>query len=147
MNDYNIEDTRQPPDEEEAQYCGSCGTEMEQKRYEDAYFCNNQFCPEKFSESKEFIVKDMAQELVETKDKLQNTIQKLKYTKAQLANVKLHYDRLTRSQSNIVVRDTEYAVKRMEDALDYHEDDCDAYAMGVFRKEWSEIKKILKQGE
>ena len=75
MNDRDIEDTRQPPDEPEAQFCEDCGEDMEyhfgnKKTWDDPYFtCNNIYCPGKFW--KETRAYDMAVKIVELKDDLE----------------------------------------------------------------------------
>jgi len=61
MNDIDIEDTRQPPDEPEARYCDDCGEEVDSD-----CSCNNVFCPSRFSG----VPKEMAVEIVELKEKV-----------------------------------------------------------------------------
>ena len=108
MNDRDIEDTRQPKDEPEAEYCESCGQEMEFHNPSlidpDPYFeCNNQFCPEKFEkyDGVEAVVKDMSERLAEVEQELADTKNDLKYANARITNLKTRLERaekLTQSQ-------------------------------------------------
>lgn len=158
MNDRDIEDTRQPEDEQEAQFCEDCGQEMEyhqdrlDKKTLDIWWkCTNPFCPNKFDidygkESKfGSVVKDMANHLAEVEQELKDLKMKLKSKQRALDVI----SRMTPSQTNvvssIVLRDTDYAIKRMEDAIEY----CEITSSPDFqtlRMEWLEIKLILENG-
>ena len=85
MEDRNIEDTRQPPDEPEAQFCEDCGEEMEEDKWGDwmkHYMkCNNIYCPGKFW--KETRAYDMAVKIVELKDDLERAKRQLRMTRSQ----------------------------------------------------------------
>jgi hypothetical protein len=170
MNDRDIEDTRQPKDEPEQEYCEFCGQPMEyhcdrlDKRTKDEYWkCTNQFCPEKFIHSIDVfpydvkVIMDMAQELVECRQSLKSAQDSLKYVRNRLAYVErvrqereetirileLVIENLTPSQSNVVVRDTTYQTKRMDDTIEFLEIG-DHYDLSLIRQEWKEIKKILE---
>lgn len=77
-NDWNLEDTRQPPDEPEAVFCEECGQEVLEEYAplggNRSYYavCENPFCPENFTG----VAKEMAERLVEALD----TVSKLKDT-------------------------------------------------------------------
>lgn len=98
MNDRDIEDTRQPEDEPEQEYCESCGQEMEFHNPSlidpDPYFeCNNQFCPEKFDKKDGLLVHEMSERLAEVEQELADL--KVKYQ--QLKNITL----FQRSSTNL----------------------------------------------
>ena len=86
MNDRNIEDTRQPPDEPEAQFCEDCGEEMEEDEWGDwmkHYMkCTNKFCPSKFGLHNQ-VVQNMAVKIVELKEDLERAKRQLKMTRSQ----------------------------------------------------------------
>ena len=83
MNDRDIEDTRQPPDEPEAVFCDDCGEEMEEtwKWYQgkgmtlENLHCNNPFCPSQH----EGIAKEMAELIVEQKDDIRRMKHRIKH--------------------------------------------------------------------
>ena len=157
-----------PEDDIEQEDCEECYHPMEyhedrlDKKTVDIWWkCTNPFCPSKFEKYKGgtiAVVLDMSNHLVEVEQKLKDTQDSLKYVRNSLAylegirqereqtieTLEKVIQKSYQSQSNVVVRDTEYAIKRLTEAFDYHEDDCDPYAMSVFRKEWAEVKKILE---
>lgn len=113
MEDRNIEDTRQPPDEPEAQFCEDCGEEMEyhfgnEETWDDSYFkCNNKFCPSKIEiGANPKVVIAMARYLVEVEQDLRDAKADLKYAEARITNLVVlvnryrgtEFDNLTRSQ-------------------------------------------------
>lgn len=69
MRDMDIEDTRQPPDEPEAELCEDCGNELEDKWdrlcKEHTFRCVNPYCPAKH----EGVAKEMAVVLSEVLEK------------------------------------------------------------------------------
>jgi len=85
MEDRNIEDTRQPPDEPEAQFCEDCGEEMEEDKWGDwmkHYMkCTNVMCPSKFNAGE--VVFDLAVKIVELKGDLERAKRQLKLTRSQ----------------------------------------------------------------
>ena len=93
MNDWDIEDTRQPKDEPEAEYCETCGQEIEYTE------CDNKFCPDKFSAK---VVVQMAEHLVEVEQELSDL--KVKFKMAEnLENYRANqvrelHEKLTQSQ-------------------------------------------------
>lgn len=100
MNDWYIEDTRQPKDEPEAEYCESCGQPMELCTKGYTHFtCVNLFCPEKFQESTQ-VVQDMANHIVEVEQELADTKNDLKYANARIANLKTRLERAEKLTQN-----------------------------------------------
>ena len=95
IKDGNIEDTRQPPDEPEAQFCEDCGEEMEYRLYDivatkfikDGFRCNNPFCPDKFAIECGTTVIEMANHLVEVEQDLKYAKAALKYAEARIVNL------------------------------------------------------------
>ena len=84
IKDGNIEDTRQPPDEPEAQFCEDCGEEMEEVHDWDgvsSHRCTNVMCPSKFNAGE--VAFDMAVKIVELKDDLERAKRQLKLTRSQ----------------------------------------------------------------
>jgi len=83
MEDRYIEDTREPPEEPEAQFCDECGDELEQidvtmgglKYITTTRSCDNPFCPSKF----EGVEREMAIALVEYMDKCWSLQEKIKH--------------------------------------------------------------------
>jgi hypothetical protein len=69
MNDRDIEDTRQPPDEPEAKFCESCGEELDEESCSflgNYWKCPNPFCPTQFqAHNNPQVVMEMAVKLVE----------------------------------------------------------------------------------
>ena len=86
MNDRDIEDTRQPPNELEAKFCDECGEEMEQnvdgKEIWDE--CVNLFCPSMFDEP---IIKEMAELFVEQKEEISKLKLEIKYLNRKIAKL------------------------------------------------------------
>jgi uncharacterized protein HemY len=158
-----------PPDSDEAIFCEYCGQEMEYIVSDASFWCENQFCPEKWTNE---IVHNMAEHLVEVEQELRDTQLKLKSTQNTLGYVRntiaqvqmennahevtietlerLLNERLTQSQSNVVVRDTNYQITRMEDSLECLKEcsDWDNFyeEFALVEKEWAEVKKILENG-
>ena len=87
MEDRNIEDTRQPPDEPEAQFCEDCGEEMEEDKWGDwmkHYMkCTNVMCPSKFNAGE--VALGMAVLIVEQKESIESLQSTLKYVRRKLA--------------------------------------------------------------
>jgi hypothetical protein len=169
-------DWENPPDEEEAKYCGECGEELEWKpdmvrntpMCSGYWECTNSYCPEKFEHAIEVFpydtktIVDMANELVETKGKLESTQESLYYVRNSLASQQQIRERrektieelekeidkaVAQSQSKEVVRDTEYQIRRMEDCIEYAYIDCGLNGEGYrgLKLEWNEVVKILRQ--
>ena len=170
-----------PPDEEEAKFCDECGEELEWKpdmvgntpMCSGYWECTNSYCPEKFEKYSDRnmpyqqVVKDMAKYLVEVEEKLKSTQASLRFTRNSLSHQQQIRERrektieelekeidkaVAQSQPKEVLRDTDYQIKRMEDAIQEVEKDTihpDWLQTDVnyLRKEWSEVKKILLQGE
>ena len=154
-----------PEDDIEQKYCEYCNEPMEltNRGYMD-WDCVNQFCPNKFAIECGTTVIEMANHLAEVEEKLKSTQNSLKYVRNSLAYVEgirqerentietleNVISRMTPSQTNvvssIVLRDTDYAIKRMEDAIEY----CEITSSPDFqrlRMEWLEIKMILNYGK
>lgn len=136
-----------PPDEIEGQDCEYCGQEMElcTKGY-TRFECVNPFCPSKFNEAGEFpgsIVCEMSEHLAEVEQELADTKLKLKSKQHALDVI----SRITPSTDNVVVRDTEYQIRRMEDSLECLKEcsDWDNFyeEFALVEQEWAEVKKIL----
>ena len=74
----NFDSYYDPPDEEETVFCEFCGEELE-SRYqvaeEEALVCINPLCPEIF----DGLMKEMAQLIVEQKEKIESLEDKIKY--------------------------------------------------------------------
>lgn len=71
-------DWETPPDEPEAVICEECGQEMELRftiHDHNAYFCENQYCPAKFTG----VAKEMAQALSEAIDELMSLEGRVKH--------------------------------------------------------------------
>ena len=100
IKDGNIEDTRQPPDEPEAQFCEDCGEEMEEDKWGDwmkHYMkCTNKFCPSKFNAGE--VAFDMAEYLAEVEQDLRDTKAALKYAWVYITKLTEKIEKLTRSQ-------------------------------------------------
>ena len=162
-----------PPDEEEAKYCEECNEELEWKpdmvgntpMCSGYWECTNSYCPEKFEKYSDRnmpyqqVVKDMAKYLVEVEEKLKSTQASLRFTRNNLSHQQQIRERrektieelekeidkaVAQSQPKEVLRDTDYQIKRMEDAIEFLEIG-DKYDMTPVRREWSEVKKILLQ--
>jgi hypothetical protein len=150
-----------PPDEEEAKFCEECGEELEWKpdyvgktpMCSGNWECTNSFCPEKFTMFSDRnlpfpqIVIDMAIELVETRGKLERlegNVKRLENTNRFLSKLVDKINEET-EKSNEIVRDTDYQIRRMEDAIElaYIEEGMSAEGRRIIWLEWSEIKKIL----
>ena len=88
IKDGNIEDTRQPPDEPEAQFCEDCGEEMAEIHDWDgvsSHRCTNVMCPSKFNAGEVAFV--MANHLVEVEQDLKDAKTALKYAEARIVNL------------------------------------------------------------
>lgn len=142
-------DWETPPDEPEARYCETCGKEMEFKKFLrrneiSGYVCTNLYCPDEFSQVDHYyedgLVKGMAEHLAEVEQDLEDAKRRLHNAKMDVANLK---DKLTLSQSKVVVRDTDYQVKRMEDAIEMAEVE-EHVSLKDIRIEWNECKKIME---
>jgi hypothetical protein len=141
-----------PPDDEiEGQDCEFCNESMEYRDYGDGdcgFVCKNQFCPEKFDIKCGTTVIGMANRLVEVEQELLDLKLKLKQAK----NLEDYHANQVRelTQSQPVVRDTNWAIKAMEDAIEFVDGSStwqEYYEnMPALRKEWKEVKKILEQG-
>ena len=169
MNDRDIEDTRQPKDEIEQEYCEKCYQPMEYHNLSrsdpDPYFeCNNQFCPEKFEKyggGTIAVVLDMSNHLVEVEETLKSTQDSLEYVRNSLAYVEgirqerektieyleaqldKHNEKVL-TQSQVSLRDTEYQIRRMEDSFVNWGIEMSADAYKGLHDEWLEVKKILE---
>jgi len=128
MNDQHLD----PQEYEEVPDCDECGEEMIKSPMlpfrgfqHSEWTCENDFCPGKFMSP----YNNMANELVETKLSLSSTQATLKYVRAALAardyrigqlefQVEELEEGLTPSQLSEVLRDTEYQIGRMNDALE-----------------------------
>ena len=79
MEDRDIEDTREPPDDLEAKFCDECGDELELVsglvKGTHYWKCTNEFCPSKF----EGVEREMAIALVEYMDKCWSLQEKIKH--------------------------------------------------------------------
>lgn len=159
-----------PEDEIEQEDCEECYQPMEyhedrlDKKTVDIWWkCTNPFCPSKFEKYKGgtiSVVLDMSNHLAEVEQELADTKNSLKYVRSSLSSVQSIRERhertieklehkiaeLTQSQSNVVVRDTEYAIKMVEDSIDYAYLDCGMSAEGrnTIWVNWAEVKKILE---
>ena len=99
MEDRDIEDTRQPPDEPEAQFCEDCGEEMEEVHDWDgvsSHRCTNVMCPSKFNAGE--VAFDMAEYLAEVEQDLRDTKAALKYAWVYITKLTEKIEKLTRSQ-------------------------------------------------
>ena len=88
MNDRNIEDTRQPPDEPETEFCEDCGEEMAEIHDWDgvsSHRCTNVMCSSKFNAGEVAYV--MANHLVEVEQDLKDAKTALKYAEARIVNL------------------------------------------------------------
>ena len=164
-------DWETPPDEEEAKFCDECGEELEWKpdmvgntpMCSGYWECTNSYCPEKFVRiGGDTIVIDMAKYLVEVEEKLKSTQASLRFTRNNLSHQQQIRERrektieelekeidkaVAQSQPKEVLRDTDYQIKRMEDAIEHAYLECDMNGEGyrVIWMEWKEAKKILLQ--
>lgn len=149
-------DWETPPDELEAEVCDTCGHEMEVctegygKRVNNYLTCNNPWCPDKLNPTTKYngaFVIDVAKKVVELEQELieeeANNNKLLKEVDILRALVR----EMNHSKSTEILRDTQYAIKRMEDAIEYAYLDCGMNGEGrrTIWLEWAECKKIMEQ--
>ena len=146
-----------PQEYEEVPDCDECGEEMTKlpmlpfRGFQHSeWTCENDFCPGKFDNGtvdtgEDMTPYNMANELVATKLSLHSTQATLKYVRAALAARDYRIGQLefqiARIQLSEVLRDTEYQIRRMDDALENLPESQEARDV---RLEWVEARKILR---
>ena len=150
-----------PQEYEEATDCDECGEEMTKlpmlpfRGFQHSeWTCENLFCPGHFdvTTTQGNWGYKVANELVATKLSLSSTQATLKYVRAALAardyrigQLELRIEELeewlARSQLSGVLRETEYQIRRMNDALENLPESQEATDV---RLEWVEARKILR---
>ena len=134
-----------PEDDVEQEYCEYCNKPMEyhqdrlDKKTLDIWWkCTNEFCPEKWTSE---IVHNMANHLAEVEQELADAKADVKFLRGRVNALE---SQLTPSQSDVVVRDTDYAIRRMDDTIEFLEISANP-DFQILRKEWLEVKEILRQ--
>jgi len=162
MNGINNSHDRHldPPEYEEVPDCDECGEEMTtlpmlpfRGFQHSEWKCENDFCPGHFdvTTTQGNWGYKVATELVETKLSLSSTQSTLKYVRATLAardykigQLEFQIGCVTRSQLSEVLRDTEYQIRRMNDAIENLPESPEAREV---RLEWVEARKILRSSD